>query len=208
MFARPVHRTGRQRALDACATEAIMIGAGMPLTAHVQSFVHRVAVIGVVALAAASGAACADVGQVDASPPADSASGELGFRLVGPGGAAVVVPVYINGEGPIDLILDTGATITCVDSSLARELSLPEQRLTIGTAIGVGGAGRVRLHRVDSLRVAGSTSRRLSVCAMDLSAMKVVAPSVRGLLGLNVLRQFTVTLDFERKVLRLAAPTD
>jgi predicted aspartyl protease len=178
----------------------------MALTAHVQSFVNRVAVLGLVALAAVSASACTDVGQGDVTPPADSASGELGFRLAGPGGAAVVVPVYINGQGPIDLILDTGATITCVDSSLTRELSLPEQRLTMGTAIGVGGAGRVRLHRVDSLRVAGSTTRRLSVCAMDLSAMKVVAPSVRGLLGLNVLRRFTVTLDFERKVLRLAEP--
>ena len=178
----------------------------MPLTAHAQSFVHRVALLGVLALGAASGSACSDVGGAGATPAVDSASGELGFRLAGPGGAAVVVPVYINGQGPIDLILDTGATITCVDSSLTRELSLPEQRLTVGTAIGVGGSGRVRLHRVDSLRVAGSTTRRLSVCAMDLSAMKVVAPSVRGLLGLNVLRQFTVTLDFERKVLRLAAP--
>jgi predicted aspartyl protease len=178
----------------------------MSLVAHVRSSVFRVAVLGAIALAAASSSACADVGQADATPPADSASGELGFRLAGPGGAALVVPVYINGKGPIDLILDTGATLTCVDSSLARELSLPEQRLTMGTAIGVGGAGRVRLHRVDSLRVAGSSTRRLSVCAMDLSAMKVVAPSVRGLLGLNVLRQFTVTLDFERKVLRLAAP--
>jgi Aspartyl protease len=178
----------------------------MPLPAHVQSFVHRVAVVGAVALAAASGAACADAGPADVTPPADSASGELGFRLAGPGGAAVVVPVYINGQGPIDLILDTGATLTCVDSSLTRELSLPEQRLTIGAAVGVGGTGRVRLHRVDSLRVAGSTTRQLSVCAMDLSAMKIVAPSVRGLLGLNVLRQFTVTLDFERNVLRLVAP--
>jgi predicted aspartyl protease len=161
----------------------------------------------VIASPAVWGSACADARQPNTTPPADSAAGELGFRLAGPGGAAVVVPVYINGRGPIDLILDTGATITCVDSSLARELSLPEQRMTIGTAIGVGGAGRVRLHRVDSLRVAGSSTRRLSVCAMDLSAMKVVAPTVRGLLGLNVLRQFTVTLDFERKVLRLAAPT-
>jgi hypothetical protein len=62
-----------------------------------------------------------------------------------------------------------------------------------------------RVHRVDPLLAAGSVTRRLSLCAMDLSAMKVVAPSVRGLLGLNVLRQFTLTLDFERRVLRLAS---
>ena len=158
-----------------------------------------------VLLALAAG--CVEVGgSADATPPADSAAGELGFRLAGPGGAAIVVPVHINGRGPIDLIFDTGATITCVDTSLARELALPEQRLTIGTAVGVGGAGRVRMHRVDSLRIAGAVARRINVCAMDLSTMRVVAPNVRGLLGLNVLRPFTVTIDFQRSVVRLAPP--
>jgi predicted aspartyl protease len=179
----------------------------MRLAERARSVVRRRSMPGLIALAV-SGAACADVGGSDATPPADSAAGELGFRLDGPGGAAIVVPVHINGRGPIDLILDTGATITCVDTSLAREFALPEQRLTIGTAVGVGGAGRVRLHRVDSLRVAGAVARRLNVCAMDLSAMRVVAPSVRGLLGLNVLKPFTVTIDFRRSVLRLAAPGD
>ena len=174
-------------------------------TLRVRSFAYPVALLGLVALAfTASG--CADVGRTDATPPADSAAGETAFQLAGAGGAAMVVPVFINGRGPIDLILDTGATITCVDTSLARELALPEQRLTVGTAIGVGGVGRVRLHRVDSLRVAGAVARRLNVCSMDLSGMRAVAPSVRGLLGLNVLKPFRVTIDFRRSVVRLEAP--
>ena len=179
----------------------------MRLVVRVRSILRRCAMLGPMALAAAS-SACVDVSGRDATPPADSASGELAFRLAGAGGAAIVVPVHINGSGPIDLILDTGATITCVDTSLARELALPEQRLTIGTAVGVGGAGRVRLHRVDSLRVAGAVARRINVCAMDLGAMRAVAPDVRGLLGLNVLKPFTVTIDFQRSVLRLAAPAE
>lgn len=174
--------------------------------AAVRSILRRMPMLGLVALAAGSGTACTESARTDAMPPADSAAGEIGFQLAGPGGAAIVVPVYVNGRGPIDLILDTGATITCVDTSLVRELALPEQRLTVGTAIGVGGVGRVRLHRVDSLRVAGAVARRLNVCSMDLAGMRAVAPSVRGLLGLNVLKPFTVTLDFERRVLRLAAP--
>ena len=177
----------------------------MRLAVRARSIVRQSHMLGLMALIF-SCSGCADVGRSEATPPADSAAGELGFRLAGPGGAAIVVPVDINGRGPIDLILDTGATITCVDTSLARELALPEQRLTVGTAVGVGGTGRVRLHRVDSLRVAGAVARRINVCAMDLSAMRVVAPSVRGLLGLNVLKPFTVTIDFERGVLRLSAP--
>src|SRR5215207_7528824 len=105
-------------------------------------------------LCATSLGACADVGQSSAaSAPADTTAGEVSFRLAGVGGAAIVVPAYINGRGPIDLILDTGATLTCLDTTLVRELALPPRRATIGAAIGVGGAGRVELVSMDSLRV-------------------------------------------------------
>lgn len=137
---------------------------------------------------------------------ADSAAGEVGFRWAGPGGAALVVPVRMNGRGPVDLILDTGATLTCVDTALAREFALPRQRTILGTAVGVRGAGPVRLHRVDSLQIGAAVVRGLSVCAMNLQGLRAVGPEVGGLLGLNVLRSFRVTLDFEREVLRLAPP--
>jgi hypothetical protein len=137
---------------------------------------------------------------------ADSAAGEVGFRWAGPGGAALVVSARINGRAPVDLILDTGATLTCVDTSLVREFALPEQRAILGAAVGVGGAGRVRLHSVDSLQVGSAVARGLMVCATDLRALRPISPEVRGLLGLNFLRSFRVTLDFEREVLRLAVP--
>jgi predicted aspartyl protease len=104
----------------------------------------------------------------------------------------------------VDLILDTGATYTCVDSSLARELALPERRVAVGVAVGVGGTGRVRLHAVDSLRVGAAVVRDVTVCSMDLRALRQLGGDVHGLLGLNVLRRFRVTLDFEREVMRLA----
>jgi predicted aspartyl protease len=141
------------------------------------------------------------------SAPADSAAGEIPFRLAGPGGAALVVPVHMDGRGPVDLILDTGATYTCVDSALAREWALPEQRLVRGVAVGIGGAGRTTLHRVDSLRVGPAVVRDVSVCSLDLRALRAIGGDVRGLLGLNVLRRFRVTLDFERRVLRLDPAT-
>lgn len=153
--------------------------------------------------------ACTEPGRpVSASAPADSTAGEIGFRLVGPGGAALVVPVHVNGRGPFSLILDTGATFTCVDTALARELALPERRMAVGTAVGVGGAGGVRLFGADSLRVGAASARGITVCALDLRALRAVGPEVRGLLGLNFLRSFRMTLDFEREVLRLTRPAD
>lgn len=158
--------------------------------------------------------ACSDLGRPSASVSEGEvvagarAPGEIPFRLVGPGGAAIVVPVSINGRDSVDLILDTGATYTCVDTALATALALPERRMGVGVAVGVGGTGRVRLHAVDSLRVGGAVVRDLTVCAMDLRALRGVGRNVHGLLGLNVLRRFRVTLDFERRVLGLAAAAD
>jgi hypothetical protein len=85
--------------------------------------------------------------------PADSASGEIPFRLAGPGDAAIIVPVFVNGQGPFDFVLDTGAPFTCLEPALSRRLGLWERRSAVGVGAGIGGAGQVRLVRVDSLRV-------------------------------------------------------
>ena len=139
--------------------------------------------------------------------PADSAAGELRFRLVGPNEAALVVPVYINGQGPIDFILDTGATFTCVERRTAERLGLEPQPLSLGVGVGVGGAGRLELVRIDSIRVGSARAFRLPACVLDLQGMRMLGTDVEGLLGLNFLKNFRLTVDFERSVVGLAAPT-
>ena len=138
--------------------------------------------------------------------PADSASGEIAFDLAGPGGAALVVPVYINGQGPFDFVLDTGATFTCVDQALATRLALRERRGQIAVGAGVGGAGRVRLVSMDSLRVGGAVATGLTACVIDLQPLRSIGSGAQGLVGLNFLKSFRVTLDFQRNVVALQAP--
>jgi predicted aspartyl protease len=152
-------------------------------------------------------AACADVsGSKASSAPADTTHGGMSFRLAGANGAAIVVPAYINGRGPFELILDTGATLTCLDSSLTRELTLPVQHAVIGAGVGVAGSGRVQVVRIDSMRVGAASSKGLNACAMNLSNLRIVGANVRGLLGLNFLRNFRMTLDFDRHTLHLTEP--
>jgi predicted aspartyl protease len=100
-------------------------------------------------------------------------------------------------------VLDTGATITCVDLPLAERLNLPEQRGQIGLGAGVGGAGRVRLVGIDSLRLGAAEASGLTACVLDLQQVRAISPDVAGLLGLNFLKEFRVTLDFERNILLL-----
>lgn len=151
-------------------------------------------------------AAC-DVGApARVTTPADSAAGEVAFRLIGPNEAALVVPVMLNGEGPYDFILDTGATFTCVADSTAARLDLPERQLVGGIGVGIGGTGRLRLATVDSLRIGAARAYDVPVCLLDLSHTQLLGTRIDGLVGLNVLKQFRVTLDFERKIVRLTEP--
>jgi predicted aspartyl protease len=151
-------------------------------------------------------AAC-DVGapaRVEA--PADTAAGEVAFRLAGPNEAALLVPVHINGQGPFDFVLDTGATLTCVAQSTAEELELPRQRGIGGIGVGIGGAERIHLVRIDSLRIGATHALDMNACVVDLAHVRVLGPTIRGLIGLNFLRSFRVTLDFQRNVLILTEP--
>jgi hypothetical protein len=133
--------------------------------------------------------------------------GEVAFELVGPGGAALVVPVQINDRGPYPLVLDTGATVTCVDESLATELGLPDASGMVGVGGGIGGSlGQMRLLSVDSVAVGAAVVRDLQACTLDLSAMQQVGVEIRGLLGLNFLRNYRLTVDFADRTVRLDPP--
>lgn len=162
----------------------------------------------------AAGPACVQTGpggpdRVEVAENGDSGGdgAGIGFELAGPGEAALLVPVEINGEGPFRLILDTGATLTCLDQSLAARLELPEARGQLGVGFGIGGDGAgMRLVEVESLRVGDTTAEGLTACTVDLSSFRTAGVDAHGLLGLNFLRSFRVTLDFEEERLLLERP--
>ena len=121
-----------------------------------------------------------------------------------PNGAAVLVPVQINGRPAIDFVLDTGATLSCVDVSLARELQLPEDDAIGGIAVGAMNVGRLQTVRVDSLRVGNAVVYDVPACVLDLEALRR-GFGAQGLIGLNFLKSFDMQLDFDRNVLTLTA---
>lgn len=139
-------------------------------------------------------------------PPAVTGAGEIPFTLAGTGGAAIVVSVQINDKGPYRLVLDTGATITCLDKALVDQLELPQPTGMIGRGATIGSAGAVSLHRIATLKVGEVTAKNVITCALDLRNVNEAGLDVHGLLGLNVLKSFNVSLDFKRNVLTLAQP--
>lgn len=157
-------------------------------------------------LAIAGMVGCVQIGS--SVPPADVAgAGEVSFTLAGTGGAAIVVPVRLNDSGPYQFVVDTGATLTCVDQALAGTLELPKPEGMRGFGATVGQQGAMALHRIDTLQVGDTTASGIIACALDLRGMKQAGLELDGLLGLNFLKSFKVTFDFERKIMSLEAPS-
>lgn len=141
---------------------------------------------------------------VSPGAPSETAPGEVKFDMAGPNKAAIIVRVKINGQGPYDFVLDTGATFTCVDQQLAEELKLPDWRGPLGSIVMSGGEGQIGFVEIDKLEVGDTASATdLVACKLDLSRMQPPGFSMKGLLGLNFLKSYRMSIDFERNSLRL-----
>ena len=150
---------------------------------------------------------CSLPSAVSPGSPSETAPGEVSFKLAGPNEAALIVPVKINGNGPYDFVLDTGATFTCVDRPLAEELKLPNWSGPLGTVVITGGEGEMGFVKIDRFEVGGTASAsELVACKLDLSRMQPPGFGIKGLVGLNFLKNYHLTIDFQRKTLRLDKP--
>lgn len=135
--------------------------------------------------------------------PVDSAAGELAFAYTGPDETAIVLPVHINGKGPYEFVLDTGATLTCVDQALSTELELPKAAGSGGFGVGIGKSGQFGMVAIDSFRIGAASANGMSACVLDLSQFAQLGIELDGLIGLNFLKSFRVSIDFERQVVVL-----
>ena len=112
-------------------------------------------------------------------------------------GASVIVPATFNGVLKANLALDTGATITVVSRRIASNLALRELGTSkVGT---VGGIITVPLARLRSLKVGEAEVHDLVISIHDFST----DPRIEGLLGLDFLKHFHVSLDARRRLLIL-----
>jgi hypothetical protein len=135
------------------------------------------------------------------SKAATSTSGQfdVAIKVVKHGKQVIaLVPVTIDGHGPYTFALDTGASQSLVDSSVATQLQVKKTGATHKVA------GVTSVARVAEIKVA-----HWSVGKVDLPATTVVEANlpfggVQGLLGSDMLSQFdVVTIDYAHGVLRL-----
>jgi hypothetical protein len=120
-------------------------------------------------------------------------------------GTRPVVAVKINGAGPYDLLVDTGATATVLDASLFQQLGLQAEGSTaVSSNYGSDGQNYSTAREISVGGLAVEDLRVLSLKSMPFSSGY---RGVRGILGENFLRHFDILIDNRRRNIVLDAGT-
>jgi hypothetical protein len=118
----------------------------------------------------------------------------------------IVLRAAINGQGPYNVVLDSGTHATTIDLTLARRLGLPLS----GARSSGQGAGA---HRVvgqptvcDELRVGDLAVRKLSTVALDLSGIsRTMGRPLHAVLGFSFLDSRIVQIDYFHRCIHFYA---
>jgi len=109
----------------------------------------------------------------------------------------VIVSVLINGTVTAPMAIDTGAPGTILSVSLARKLGLFDEshgRL-FTMAGGIGGRAPAVRSIIDTIQVGGART-----VFVPTTIIKKMSDSFEGLLGLDFVANYSVTIDVRRKV--------
>jgi len=120
-----------------------------------------------------------------------------------------LVPVFIDGHGPLPFALDTGASRSLISAGLARKLGLPS-RGSAGMLQGVTGAASAENFAVASWRAGGVALPPATIAAVGSPTAASSAADLHGpvgLLGSDVLSRYgKIAIDYDRALLVLDPP--
>jgi predicted aspartyl protease len=118
-------------------------------------------------------------------------------------GGRSIVAVKLNGVGPYDFMVDTGATVTVVDTALFEELGLHAE----GSSRIVSSAGTTNqvLTRVKEISLDNLSVQDITVVSMQSPLKGSDYCGVRGILGENFLRHFDILFDNQHRTMTLDA---
>ncbi len=113
----------------------------------------------------------------------------------------IIAVVVLDGFAEYDFVVDTGASKTSITQRMAAELGYsPDDYIGMATVLTAKGRDRVGILRLGAVSLQGYTVRNIDVFVLNN------ALDTTGLLGLNFLKHFKVTVDSSRGEFRLESP--
>ncbi len=143
------------------------------------------------------------VGAVSVPAPPRAVHTTVSITRAGKSRRVLLVPVMINGKGPFQFILDTGAPTTVLSKRFADSQHIETQ----SHATGQGAAGEVSasIGALDSVQVGDAHRESLEVGVVaNFDEIHRRIPDAAGALGLDFLRNYTVIIDYAHDTVTLA----
>ncbi|UCF04466.1 MAG: aspartyl protease family protein [bacterium] len=119
----------------------------------------------------------------------------------------IYLPVKLAPDAPDEIfLLDSGAGMTVIDSTLAAMLELPSGGTLTG--LGAGGVANFSMTRIPALYLRGVEFSTQSVISYPLTRFRERFTDIEftGILGYDFLSRFTTHIDFEGKTISLYEP--
>jgi predicted aspartyl protease len=122
---------------------------------------------------------------------------EIGFSLVRD--SLVVVPVFLNGQGPYRFLLDTGATHSILSTAVADQLKIPTG--SSAALITAGGAVPVTVRVIEVVQIGPVRIGKTTIAVSDAEILRTL--HIDGLIGADYLKQFRISIDYAHRVLSI-----
>ncbi len=115
--------------------------------------------------------------------------------------ARMTVPVMVNGQGPFQFVIDTGADRTVISTELADRLDLP----SAGTARlhSMGGQSQVNIVSIDRFGFSNRIARDVKAAALPMRNL-----GADGLIGIDSLKGQRVVMDFTAQTMTVEASSE
>jgi predicted aspartyl protease len=110
----------------------------------------------------------------------------------------MTVPISIDGKGPYDFLIDTGAERTVISAELAQKLALAQG--ISARMHSMSGVGNVETVIIPTLQVS-----KKSVTGIHAPALSAAHIGASGMLGIDSLQSQRVTFDFQRNKMTVVA---
>ena|SRR5262245_25529675 len=122
---------------------------------------------------------------------------QIGFSLVRD--SLVVVPVFLNGQGPYRFLLDTGATHSVLSSAVADQLKIPVG--SSGSLITAGGSVAVTVRVIDDVQIGPVHIGKTMIAVSDAELLHTL--HVDGVIGADCLKRYRISIDYAHQVLSI-----
>jgi len=119
------------------------------------------------------------------------------FRLAGFDKPIIMIEAKVNGKGPFNFAVDTGASVTVISKQTAEKLGISENPSKPKKGHCCSGEVDMSLSRVESVQVGDVEVRNIPVALMDLTTIsKCVGTNLEGIIGHSFMKNYRILIDY------------